>query len=102
MHKRRVFTRLISLAMSEDGAPIAWPALQSGTPIYASDGAEIGRVSEVIADREKDIFSGLTFKPGLLDQTLFIPADNVAELTDTAVRLDLDASQAERFEPYEG
>ena len=83
-----------------DDTPIAWLALAPGTPILASDGSEVGKVDDVIADREKDIFSGLTFRPGWLDARLFIPADRVSSMTESAVRLDITAEEAKRLEPY--
>ena len=83
-----------------DDTPIAWLALAPGTPILASDGNEIGKVDEVIADRQKDIFSGITFRPGVLDARLFIPADRISSMTDAAVHLDLTAEEATQLEPY--
>ena len=88
--------------MSDAGAPIAWLALDTGTPIYSSDNTEIGKVGEVIADREKDIFSGITFRPGLLETSLFIPATAVESLAENEVRLNLTAAETGNLEPYEG
>ena len=85
--------------MSED-APIAWLALEEGTPIVASDGEEIGRVATVVADEQKDIFSGVTFKPGLLDGQRFVPAAAIDRLTRSAVHLNISASDAEKLEAY--
>ncbi len=85
--------------MTED-RPIAWLALEEGTPIIASDGSEIGRVSAVVADEQKDIFSGVAFRPGLLDGQRFIPADAIDRLTAEAVHLKISGSEAEELEPY--
>ncbi len=100
--KSRTIKRLISSDMSDMGAPIAWSALATGTPIYSSDNDEIGKVADIIADRQKDIFSGLTFRPGLLESTIFIPASAVESLSDKAVKLSLSRTEAEALEPYEG
>jgi sporulation protein YlmC with PRC-barrel domain len=86
--------------MTED-RPIAWLALVPGTPIIASDGEQVGKVAEVIADREKDIFSGITFKPGILDSPVFVPADKIGELTESEVKLTIVTAEAERLEPYD-
>jgi uncharacterized protein YrrD len=80
--------------------PIAWLALEEGTPIVASDGEEVGRVATVVADEQKDIFSGVTFKPGLLDGQRFVPADSIDRLTESAVHLKITAEQAAELEPY--
>jgi len=84
-----------------DETPIAWLALEAGTPILASDGQPIGKVDEVIADKEKDIFSGITFKPGWLDGAVFVPADKIESLTEGSVRLSLTVADAEKLEAYE-
>ena len=85
--------------MSSD-APIAWLALDEGTPILASDGAEVGRVATVVADEQKDIFSGVTFRPGLLDGQRFVPASAIDRLTQAAVHLNISSEQAAELDPY--
>ena len=81
---------------------ISWVTLGSGTPIVTSDGNELGRVNEVIADRQKDIFSGVTFSDGVLSGDLFVPADLIEAITTEHVRLSATAAEAkDRLEPYE-
>jgi hypothetical protein len=80
--------------------PIAWLALDEGTPILASDGEEVGRVTTVVADEQKDIFSGVAFRPGLLDGQRFVPAAAIDRLTEGAVHLNITAAQAAELEPY--
>ena len=83
--------------------PISWMTLGSGTRIAASDGTEVGRVHEVIADRQKDIFSGITFRDGLLSGDRFIPADLIGDITAEEVRLTVSGDEAtEKIQPYEG
>ncbi len=82
--------------MRESGTPIAWNVLAKGTPVYAADGEELGKVAEVIADDQKDIFSGISLKPGLFKDERFVPADLIEELTDEAVRLSISSAQANR------
>lgn len=84
-----------------DDRPIAWLALEAGTPIFTADGEQVGKVAEVVADRSKDIFSGITFKPGMLDSPVFVPADNVVEITANAVKLSIPAGDVDGLEPYE-
>jgi uncharacterized protein YrrD len=81
--------------------PIAWSGLKQGTSVRASDGEEIGKVTDVIADEQKDIFSGITIRTGLFESDLFVPADLVAELTENEVRLTISAGEAERLKPHE-
>lgn len=81
-------------------APIAWLALDEGTPILARDGEEVGRVVTVVADEQKDIFSGVTFRPGLLVGERFVPASAIDRLTESAVHLNITSGEAETLEPY--
>ena len=85
------------------GQPIAWTALDTGTPIVTSDGTELGRVHEVVADRQKDIFSGLTFRDGVLSGERFVPAATIDAITTEEVRLTVSSAEADqKIEPYEG
>jgi uncharacterized protein YrrD len=78
-------------------------ALDTGTPIVTSDGTELGRVHEVVADRQKDIFSGLTFRDGVLSGERFVPAATIDTITTEEVRLSVSSAEAEqKIEPYEG
>ena len=82
--------------------PISWMTLSKGTRVVASDGEEIGKVETVVADQEKDIFSGLAIAAGLFDKDRFVPADLVTEITEHAVQVSLTSQEAENLEPYEG
>ena len=76
--------------------------LSKGTRVIASDGEEIGKVETVVADVEKDIFSGIAIAAGLFDKDRFVPADLVSTMTEHEVRVSLTSQEAERLEPYEG
>ena len=78
-------------------APISWMALTEGTSVVTSDDQEVGKVSTVVADVGKDIFSGITFKQGLLSGEHFVPADQIAEITQSRVLLSLTAGQAKEL-----
>jgi uncharacterized protein YrrD len=88
--------------MTEAEHPIAWLALDKGTPVYTSDGEEIGKVSTVVADVQKDIFSGIAFKHGFLGSEHFVPADAIGQLTDQGVHLNLSADQAAELAHHQG
>ena len=82
---------------------ISWMALEKGTRIVSSDDEELGRVAEIVADRQKDIFSGLTFRSGLLGRDRFVPADLIDRMTSDEVRLAVSADAAEeKLEDHEG
>jgi sporulation protein YlmC with PRC-barrel domain len=69
------------------GQPIAWRAVESGTPVTGTDGNRIGTVSEVVADDDADIFHGIAVEAAgrlvLLDQR------HVRRLGDAGVDVDL-------------
>ncbi len=80
---------------------IAWPALKKGTPLVDSDGEEVGRISTVVADETKDIFSGIAFRHGRFEGERFVPADLIEEMTEERVRVRLRAGEVDDLEPYE-
>ncbi|MQA99483.1 MAG: DUF2171 domain-containing protein [Actinobacteria bacterium] len=92
--------RLVSAAMS--GRQIAWTVLERGHDIVAADGNKLGTVKEVVGDRDKDIFSGVTYSPGLTQPDLFVPAGSISQITDRGVLLTLDGDAAAALDPYEG
>lgn len=85
--------------MANDERAIAWLALEKGTPVIDAAGAEIGKVSQVVADEQKDIFSGIQWRHGLLGEEHFVPADLIDELTEGAVRLRVSGAEAQQEPP---
>lgn len=77
-------------------------ALEPGTPVRSSEGDDLGQVSVVVADDQKDIFSGLAFRPGVLGPQRFAPANAISEITPQHVTLRLSSAEAEALEEYEG
>ena len=88
--------------MTDNDAPVSWMTLEKGTTVLSSDGQEVGSVDEVIADRQKDIFSGVTIDSGLLSSKRFAPASVIEDISTDGVRLSIPASEAEELEDYEG
>ena len=80
--------------MTHDEAPISWTALRDGTEVLSSDGHELGKVADVVADEQKDIFSGIVLKPGWFKESRFVPAELIEEITSRAVRLTVSAGEA--------
>ena len=82
--------------MSDDrGAPISYLTLEPGTPVFTSDGTEIGRVAHVLADPDADIFDGIVIESG--GGHRFVDAPEVAHTATGGVTLTLDATAAERL-----
>ena len=81
--------------MTDEERQIAWRALDKGTRVYSSDGAQLGKVSHVVADDLKDIFSGIAFARGMLGEEVFAPAPLVESITTEGVHLSLTEQAAE-------
>ncbi len=75
-------------------------ALEEGTPVCAGD-HQIGKVSSVVADLSKDIFSGVAFRSHFMGPQRFAHADLIDGMSATAVRLRCSPEEAENLEPYE-
>ncbi|HEX2234826.1 MAG TPA: hypothetical protein VHK89_00980 [Actinomycetota bacterium] len=87
--------------MADRDAPIAWMAVGKGHPVVGAEGDHVGKVSRVIADEQRDIFSGIAFRPGLLEGERYAPAALVQEITEEAIVLSIPADEAERLDPYD-
>lgn len=85
-----------------DERPVSWRALQEGTPVRSSDSEELGQVSTIVADEEKDIFSGLAYRTRVLGPQRFVPAELIRAITPDGVHLSIAATEAERLENYDG
>jgi uncharacterized protein YrrD len=87
--------------MGDQEKQIAWTALQSGTPVLAKDGSEVGKVSKVVGDVGKDIFSGILFRQGFFDSEHFVPADLIEDITPQHVRARLSVQEAKELGPHD-
>ena len=84
-----------------DAKPASWMTLEEGTTVVASDGEELGKITSVIADTQKDIFSGIEYRSGFLGEATFAPAELVHEITAEQVTLTVSSSEAEQLSPRE-
>ncbi len=82
--------------MDDLGAPASYLVLEPGAPVYSSERERVGRVVEIRADTEKDIFDGLVIERGLLSGgRRYVAADRVDEIFDGGVLLTIDAAAVE-------
>jgi Uncharacterized protein conserved in bacteria (DUF2171) len=87
--------------MSRASEPVSWLVVERGWKVEASDGRDVGKVEETVGDSERDIFNGLTVARGLLGRPRYVPAENVAEISEGRVRLAISAEQFEHLDEYE-
>src|SRR6478672_9771459 len=78
--------------MSDAPHPIAYTALQPGTPVQTSDGLPFATVQAVLVDEKVSVFDGIVVQTE--DGTRFVDADQVGSIYTTYVRTSLTAEQA--------
>jgi hypothetical protein len=77
--------------------PVSWLMIEPGWKVLAADGTEVGKVDEVTGDSNADIFDGLAVATSALGKPRYVPAEQVAEIVEGAVRLKLNREQVKRL-----
>jgi hypothetical protein len=85
---------------TDDGNPIHYGAVTRGTPVYASDGQQVGVVDEVIDNYRERILDGFVIEDPSGDLR-FVDAPEVARTAERAVRLTIDSAAAAELPPPE-
>ena len=75
--------------------------IERGWTVEAADGTEVGKVEETVGDSTHDIFNGLTVATGLLGRPRYVPAEEVADISEGCVKLGIGADDFERLEGYD-
>jgi len=81
--------------------PVSWFLIAEGWEVVDRDGGGIGRVEEVLADEEKDIFDGLAVATKLLGRPRYVPAERVTTIVERRVGTDLAADEAGSLRVYD-
>jgi len=76
----------------EHDHPIAYTALQPGTPVQTSDGHDFGTVQAVLVDERVSVFDGVVVRTA--EGTRFVDAHQIDSIRTTRVRTTLSAEQA--------
>jgi hypothetical protein len=85
---------------SDDGPGIHYAAVERGTPVYSSDGGQVGKVDEVVDNYREHILDGFVIETD--DGKLrFVDAPEVARTAERAVRLTIDAQAVAELPPPE-
>lgn len=64
------------------GDPVSWLLIEPGWTVYDALGKKIGKVKEVLADEQADIFHGLLVNGNE------VLADRIAEIREGEIRLN--------------
>ena len=87
--------------MTEEPLPIAYTALQAGTPMLSTSGAQFGTVDVVLEIPEHDLFDGIIVTTSTGRR--FVDADQVVEVTTAYVRCTVSDEEAAQLpEPSTG
>lgn len=78
--------------MDAEPTPIAYAALQTGTPVQTSDGREFGSVAAVLVDEPVDVFDGLNVLTSA--GIRFVDADQIGRIFTTYVCTTLSWDEA--------
>ena len=71
--------------------PIAYSALQPGTPVQASDGHQFATVQAVLVDEKVSVFDGIVVQTA--EGTRFVDADHIGTIYTTHVCTTLSADR---------
>jgi uncharacterized protein YrrD len=78
------------------GEPSSYLVLERGTPVYSSEGEQIGKVTHVLAVESEDVFDGIVIGEHLFGRDhRFADADDVQEVFERGVVLKLDTAGCE-------
>jgi sporulation protein YlmC with PRC-barrel domain len=77
------------------GPPISYLVLETGTPVFTSDGEKLGKVTHVIADVQEEVFDGVVIEEHLGPSGhRFVDEDDIDEIHSGGVVLKLDRKEA--------
>jgi hypothetical protein len=82
--------------MIDEGHAIHYSAVERGTPVYSSDGVELGTIDEVLDNYAEHILDGIILET-TTRELRFVDGPEVARTAERAVTLAIDANAAARL-----
>ena len=82
----------------DEGHAIHYTAVERGTPVYSSDGVEVGKVDQVVDNYREHILDGFVIET-TDGKTVFADAPEVARTAERAVTLGIEASAVAELPP---
>ena len=80
---------------------IAWTAVKTVESVLTNDGTNIGKVVEVAALANEDIFHGIVFEHAHRRKHYIAPAADIERITTEAVHLSVGTEQADQYPEFE-
>ena len=84
--------------MSDEGHAVHYTAVEPGTPIYGSEGTEVGKVVRVLDNHREHILDGMVFEDPN-GETRFVDGPEVQRTFERAVHLNISAAAAASLGP---
>jgi uncharacterized protein YrrD len=81
--------------------PVSWLLIARGWQVTGRRGRDLGRVEEVVADTQKNIFDGVAVAKGLFGPARYVPAERVTSILEGHVETDLTRDEFESLRAYE-
>jgi hypothetical protein len=83
----------------EEEREVAWLAMPEKAPVMGQAGEEIGRMEELLGDKEDDIFHGIVLKLARGGHKVEVAADRIPKITTRRIYTDLAADELEHLPP---
>jgi hypothetical protein len=96
-HRPRI---LGSVSEHDVGHSVHYTTVTRGTPIFASDGEEVGKVVRVLDNHREHILDGIVFEDGS-GTIRFVDGPEVQRTFERAVELNIDSAAAAQLGPPE-
>lgn len=90
----------MKVPQSDDTQPVSWLTIRAETPVFSSDGEEVGSVHEVLGSEQADVFHGIVVRSGLLGKDAMVPAEKISGMTENRIDLSLPAEEVRALEPF--
>ena len=78
---------------------VAWLAMPEKAPVIGESGEEIGRMEELLGDKEDDIFHGIILKLARGGHKLEVRADRIPKITTRRIYTDLATDGLDHLPP---
>jgi hypothetical protein len=86
--------------MIDDGHAIHYAAVERGTPVYGSDGVQVGSVHQILDNYREGILDGIVIRTSDRDLR-FVDAPEVARTAERAVTLTITSAEVPALPPPE-
>jgi len=84
--------------MIDDGHAIHYTAVERGTPVYSSDGVEVGEVDQVADNYREQILDGIVIRTPQRELR-FVDAPEVARTAERGVTLTITSAEVAALPP---